>query len=90
MSSEMISKNVMLDPSLLIAENYMANTITLVKKLHSDGYVFYIPKSFKTGITESISYVDSFLIRNYLQKARPSSIDNLINFLALSQSDGKD
>lgn len=70
----------MLDPSLFIAENSMANTIKLVKKLQSDGYIFYIPKSFKIGIAESINYANAYFFRNYLQQAKPSSIDNLINF----------
>ncbi|MFX0196398.1 MAG: hypothetical protein ACFFCW_09775 [Candidatus Hodarchaeota archaeon] len=74
--------NVMIDPSLLVADRTMKRLFSEVKKLKSVAdYEFFIPRSFETFVEQAEVPEKEALIRFFLHNAKPSHLGELKELL---------
>ena len=76
-----ISKEVMIDPSLLVAERTMEKTIELAVDYSKVDCGFFIPRTFLRAIKSNAITKENPLIRFYLQNAAPADIEYLQSLL---------
>lgn len=76
-----IDNNVMIDPTLLIANRTMMNTIIYAHKLSNLGDNVYLPKSFFFALKSRTLREDEPLVRFFLHNAAPSNFLFLRDFL---------
>jgi len=80
---EMHENNVLIDPSLMLAENSIANTFDLIKELGKSGekFRFYYPQAFRRLISKPESSKETPGIKFFLHGAYPSDPKELNAFL---------
>jgi hypothetical protein len=68
-----LSKNVMLDPSVLIARKGVDNTFDLINRLQPE-YTFYISKSFRAMLLSDNQFNEQRVFRYFLHNAVPAEL----------------
>ena len=66
------SKNVMIDPSLIVARWTCRNTFDLIGQLSENGFDFYLPASFFIILEYAPECMEHPVYRFSIQKAQPA------------------
>lgn len=76
---EMYTNNVLIDPSLILAENSISNTFDLIREFSKSGekFRFFYPRSFQRLISKPEPSKETASIKFFLHGAYPSDLKEL-------------
>jgi len=77
----MLEHNIMLDPSLMLAQNTFKNTFKLVREFSDREFQFYYPYSLIKLAGTKLATTDDQAIRFFLHNANPVRLDLLNSFI---------